>query len=50
MNEAKQDTLAHLKKQARMLQIKKNFLMGECQKHKDKLDEIKRKVNYQSAH
>jgi len=30
--------LSNLKKQTRMLQIKKQFLLSECQKNKDKLD------------
>lgn len=34
----KKEILAHLHKQIRTLQLKRNCLLGECQKHKITLD------------
>lgn len=44
MLQEKADYLAQLKKKLRTLQIKKNFLLLECQNKKDKLDELKGKA------
>lgn len=41
----KKDKLTTLQKQVRTLQIKKSFLMEECKQAKEKLDELKKKVN-----
>lgn len=41
----KKEVLAHLQKQVRTLQLKRNCLLGECQKHKTKLDELRVKAS-----
>lgn len=40
----KKEQLAQYKKQIRTLQIKKQFLLEECQKNKDKLDQLRNQL------
>jgi hypothetical protein len=43
----KKELLAHLHKQVRTLQVKRNCLIEECQKQKLRLDKLRAKAAYQ---
>ena len=45
LTQQKRQDLANYKKQERTLQLKKMFLLRECQKQKETLDGLRLKVN-----
>ena len=45
----KKELLARLNKEIRMLQVKRNFLVEECQKHKERVDELRVKAVKEKA-